>query len=199
LWGTSPAHEGTLGWYSVYGQVLVATAFLVRLEGVTRRARPRDGPSARAAGAWYVLLLLSSACFGTGIGVAIAFPAVLFLLLPADRRRRRICAAFLTLPLATVALYLSDRYVAALLHPFPVWETVVTRISLERVLASRRVLAGLMAASIDSSLRSFFFSYSLRLQAVTLAIFGVGVLVLLWRGDAATRRTVLAMTLLYLG
>jgi hypothetical protein len=199
LWGTSPAHVGTLGWYSVYGQALVATALLVALEGVTRLARTGDGPSARAAGTWYVLLLLSSACFGVGIGVAIAFPTVLFLLLPAAWHRRRIRMVFLTLPLATVAFYLSDRYVAALLEPFSLSETVATRISFERVLASRRVLAGLLAAGIDSSLRSFFFSYSLLLRAVTLAIFGAGVLVLLWRRDAAIRRTVLAMTLLCLG
>src|SRR5262249_17981647 len=67
LWGTSPAHVGTLGWYSVYGQVLVATVLLVVLGGVTARARTGAAPSRRSAAVWYALLLAGTTCFGTGV------------------------------------------------------------------------------------------------------------------------------------
>src|SRR5262245_63967295 len=113
LWGTSPVQLGTLGWYSVYGQVLVATALLVVLDRVTRLARTGDAPPVRTAAAWYVLLLAGSACFGTGLGVAVAFPVVLFLLLQAAWRRWGMRVVFLTLPLAAIALYRAHRSLVA--------------------------------------------------------------------------------------
>jgi hypothetical protein len=201
LWGTSPVLLGTLGWYSVYGQVLVATALLFVLDRVASGPPGGDAPRWRVAAAWYVLLLLGSACFGTGVGVAIAFPAVLFLLLPAAWRRRGIRLAFLTLPLVTIGLYLLDRSVAARLEPVPIEELIIAKISLGRFLDARHVLPGLVAAGIDSGLRSFFVPSSPPpapdpFRTATLALFCAGVVLLLWGGDAATRRIVVAMAIL---
>jgi hypothetical protein len=201
LWGTSPVLLGTLGWYSVYGQVLVVSALLVVLERVTRLARTRDAPGARAAGGWYVLLLLGSACFGTGLGVALAFPAVLFLLLPAAWRRRGIRAAFLTLPLTTIALYLGDRSLHARLEPVLIRELIAENISLARILGARHMVPGLLAEGIDTSLRSFFVSSSQPPgwgRTVTIVLFATCLLLLLWRGDMRTRRVVLGMAILCL-
>jgi len=201
LWGTSPVLLGTLGWYSVYGQVLVVSALLVVLDRVTRLAATGDAPGAWAAGGWYVLLLLGSACFGTGVGVALAFPAVLFLLLPSAWRRRGIRAAFLTLPLATIALYLGDRSLHARLEPVLIQELIAGNISLARILGARHMVPDLLAAGIDSSLRSFFVSSSQLPgwgRTVTLVLFGAGLLLLLWRSDMKTRRVVLGMTTLCL-
>ena len=201
LWGTSPVLVGTLGWYSVYGQVLAATVLLGVLDRVAVCARSGAAPSARTIATWYVLLLLGSACFGVGIGVAVAFPAVLFLLVPAAWRRRGARLAVLTLPVATVAFYLGCRRLHALLEPLSFDEIIAGGITLERLLAAPRALPALLAVSVNASLRSFFFSPTasnpVAFQA-TIALFGVGVGILLWQGDAATRRTALAMVALCL-
>jgi hypothetical protein len=206
LWGTAPVLAGTLGWYSVYGQVLVATALLLVLDRVTRLARTGDAPPVRAAAAWYVLLLAGSACFGTGLGVALVFPAVLYLLLPAAWHRRGVRVAFLTLPIVTIGFYHADRSISAHLEPQSLQEAIAGSQSLQRVLAGRNMLPGLVAAGIDTGLRSFFVSFSGPFSqpvgvapTVTLAIFSAGLLMLLWHGDGATRRAVLAMAILCLG
>src|SRR5262245_10892178 len=75
-WGTSPILVGTLGWYSVYGQVLVATVLLVVLFWITRTGAESPVPKWTAA-VWFVLLLAGTTCFGTGVGIALVFPLVL--------------------------------------------------------------------------------------------------------------------------
>src|SRR5262249_2236074 len=104
LWGTSPLAVGTLGWYSVYGQVLVATILLLVLDRMGHR-RGQAGVAARAVWWWCALLLVGATGFGTRIGVALVFPAVAFLLLPDTFHDRPARAALLALPLLVVALY----------------------------------------------------------------------------------------------
>src|SRR5262245_47408415 len=199
LWGPSLVQLGSLGWYSAYGQVLVATALLVVLERVTRLAVTGDRPRAGAAAVWYVLLLAGSACFGTGLGVALAFPAVLFLLLPCVWQRRGLRAFFLTLPIATIGFYYLDRTIFPHFEPLPRDEVIAGSISVQRVLAASSWIPELVATGVDTGLRSFFVTFSQPpglARTVTLALFGAGLLLLLWRGDPATRRAVLAMGLL---
>src|SRR5262249_60845504 len=63
LWGTSPLSQGTLGWYAVYGQVLVATAVLLILDGALEAATTGEAPS-RGVRAWgYVLALVAANSF----------------------------------------------------------------------------------------------------------------------------------------
>src|SRR5262245_21794638 len=82
LWGTSPLCLGTIGWFSVYGQVMLATILLLVLAGVARAACREETPSSRTMALWYALLLAGTTCFGIGVGVALVFPVVLFLFLP---------------------------------------------------------------------------------------------------------------------
>jgi hypothetical protein len=103
LWGTSPALEGALGWYSVYGQVLLTTLVLGvawSLAGVVASGRP---VSTRRALAWGAVLAAGAACFGTGLGVAGAFPLVALVALPAEQRAGR-AAVLLALTAAAVFL-----------------------------------------------------------------------------------------------
>jgi len=82
LWAASPALEGALGWYAVYGQVLLTALVLIvcgALTGVI--ASGRTVSTARAL-AWGALLAAGAACFGTGLGIAAAFPLVTLLALP---------------------------------------------------------------------------------------------------------------------
>jgi hypothetical protein len=102
LWGVCPVQSGTLGWYAVYGQVLVATILLIILNGAARAASTGILPR-RSALTWPLLLLVASTCFGVGIGITMVAPVVLFLLLPRSRQRTRTCIA-LCLAAAAVPL-----------------------------------------------------------------------------------------------
>src|SRR5262245_10501316 len=57
LWGTAPLALGSIGWYAAFGHVLVGTALLLVLRGVTRIAAEGTAIPARTAASWYVLLL----------------------------------------------------------------------------------------------------------------------------------------------
>ena len=202
LWGTSPAQVGTLGWYSVYGQVLVATVLLVVLGGVTARARTGAAPSLRSAAAWYGLLLVGTMCFGTGVGVALVFPAVLFLVLPAAWRRPGIRFAYLALPLVTIALYFAFRRFYGVLEPLTLNEVVAGNLSLPRVWVAAPMLPPLLAVSVDTALRGTFLStahWPTGGTPIVLAVFTVALAVLLLHGDAATRRVTVAMLVLAAG
>jgi hypothetical protein len=202
LWGTSPVHVDTLGWYSVFGQVLVATILLVVLDRVTRHASTGTVPSAREAGVWYVLLLLGTTCFGTGIGVALAFPMALFLLVPAAWQRPGIRLAYLALPVVTIGMYFAFRRLYGLLEPLTFNEVIAGNFTLRRLWLGLPTLYELLGVSVDVSLRSFFFSPADHPTVVTLVtwtLVGTGLVVLVWRGDAATRRVVLAMLALAVG
>jgi hypothetical protein len=105
LWGTCPIHEGALGWYSVYGHVLVGTLLLLVLGGVG--ARLDDTPPVRVGVAlwWALLLFVAATSFGVGMAVTLAFPAVIALLLPPARISRVDWAIWITTALGAVAFY----------------------------------------------------------------------------------------------
>lgn len=124
LWGTAPVQLGTLGWYSVYGQVLAATAGLwvfARLAacGAGAPARPL------APLGWCVALLIGSTCFGTGIGTALVMPAAAWLLLPPSRLRRRsllaLMATAVAVPLLYVAVYRLEQTLVGYDPTNPTW------------------------------------------------------------------------------
>src|SRR5262245_61667348 len=98
LWGIAPAHEGSLGWYAVYGNVLVGTFALVLLMRVVRSLATDTTLGVGEALVWYVLLLLACVTFGVGIGVALVFPATVLLLFPGGRTTARVRLLFLSLP-----------------------------------------------------------------------------------------------------
>jgi hypothetical protein len=202
LWGTSPVQVGTLGWYSVYGQVLVAAILLVVLDRATARAHTGTAPSARGAAAWYALLLIGTTCFGTGVGVALAFPVVLFLVLPAAWRHPGIRLAYLGLPLVVAAGYFGFRRLYTVFEPLTFSEVVAGNLSPPRVRGALLILPDLLAVSVDTSMSSTFFSaaqWPTGSTPIVLGVFVVGLAVVLWRGDAATRRIAVAMLVLATG
>jgi hypothetical protein len=104
LWGTSPLNAGTLGWYSVYGQVLVVTAVLLILDGALRAGTTGEPPSRVMLAWWYALALIAASSFGIGTAIALVLPGVLALLLPAGRRvRPRLLSLVVVVPLLYVA------------------------------------------------------------------------------------------------
>lgn len=112
LWGICPVHAGTLGWYSVYGQVLVAAILLTLLNQAVRPISDGTPLPRGALLAWPLLLLVASTCFGIGIGVTMIAPVVVFLLLPPSPRRTWTCVVLCMLALSMPYLYAK----ALLLH-----------------------------------------------------------------------------------
>ena len=199
LWGTSPVGYGALGWYAVYGQVLATTLVLVVLVQLTGLAAEGRRLTARTAAVWYGLLLLATVSFGVGIGVALVFPAILFLVLPAAWRERRVRLAYLALPLVTLAAYLAFRHVYPLLAPLPPEEGTMETVVRDSLPILLPIIRELVAFSIAATLRSFYFvrrTYPDPASGVAIGAFALGCVVLLWRGDAAARRAGIAMAVL---
>jgi hypothetical protein len=110
LWGTAPIHGEVLGWYSVHGQVLLATAVLLLLRCVIEAA-DRDRPvSTRELVVWLLLLVAAGTCYGSGLGVALVFPVVAALLLPAPRRA---VIVLVTLWFVVPLLFVADHWLWA--------------------------------------------------------------------------------------
>lgn len=107
LWGVCPLDEGSLGWYSVYGHVLAGTIFLWVLCDVLGVTRHRQVPSGWRLAGWWLLLIAGATCFGVGLAVAMTFPAVVFLLLPASPARARTVRATLALVIVIPILFVT--------------------------------------------------------------------------------------------
>ncbi len=113
LWGTCSPLDGTLGWYSVYGQVLLTTMVLAVLAGLGGLL-DRDRVLTRATAAlWGVLLVVGGASFGFGIGMVVVFPLVVAFLVPAHRRA---AGSLLVLALAAVLVLAAYATLRANLH-----------------------------------------------------------------------------------
>jgi hypothetical protein len=195
LWGTSPLCVGTLAWYSVYGHVLVATILLFVLGQLARLAASGVPPRTRTATLWYALLLAGTTCFGVGIGVALAFPFVLFLLLPRAWSFPRLRVAWLLLPAVTLALYFAFRRLYPLLAPLTFQENMQEYIALHGLAYVPPMLAHLLGFSIAGTTLGLLMRQQYPSPACWMAIaaYVCGLGLLFWRGDATTRRTALAM------
>lgn len=105
LWGMAPAHEGTLGWYSVYGQAVAASVVLLVLGDLASRDDTSAAIGWGTAARWAVLLWSASACFGTALGAALVFPVVVWLVVGSSGLTRTAWAALVLLPIAVIAPY----------------------------------------------------------------------------------------------
>jgi hypothetical protein len=105
VWGVLPLNEGALGWYSVYGHVLLLTIVLWLLYDVMRVRGGEAALSVARGGTWFLLLLAASTCFGIGAAVAMTFAVVAYLLLPRSPQRRRTTVTLASLVLVVPALY----------------------------------------------------------------------------------------------
>ena len=109
LWGTCPTLEGALGWYSVYGQVLLTTLVLIVL-GACRPVAARETLAVREAVVWGALLAVGGACFGTGLGIAAAFPLAVMIALPPAQRSAGAVGTLVVAALAILAVYTAVRH-----------------------------------------------------------------------------------------
>ena len=197
-----PLAVATIGWYAVYGQAMVATFLLLVLAGVGRLAESGTPVARWQAWTWYALLLAGTMCFGTGIGVAMVFPAVLFLLLPAAWRQPRVRLAYLALPLMTVLLYVGVRAYAEWLEPLPGSEQFQHTMAMKGIWVAPMMLAPLLGVAIGATTLGHWFIPTRFVDARTViacCVFVLGLAIVACRGDARARRAALAMSILAVG
>lgn len=197
LWGILPAHEGTLGWYSVYGEALAAMFTLWVFLGIIRTANGR--PSRRWTPFLWVLALLAAATsFGVGIGAACVMPIIAWLLLPPSRERLRITVIFALLAVGLRLLY---------------WGVQSLRVYLYGgVFASMMLVAGLGHRALLLQMGIALLAYGVlavvlgvfdplladpgMIGAVIVGVYAVAIAVLLVIGSAVQRRRLLACLIL---
>jgi hypothetical protein len=137
--------------------------------------------------------------FGTGIGVALGFPAVLFLLLPSSWHRPGVRATYVALPLVTLAVYYAARRLYLLVAPFPFVEVLHEQLARAGLWIMPPLLGHLLGFSIASVVLGFFRPpYPSPASWVAVAAFCAGLGLVAWRGDGPTRRAALAMVVLAL-
>jgi hypothetical protein len=103
LWGTTPLHTETLGWFSVYGQVLATIAMVAAI--LVTLSHTGTGRSGATLALIPGLLVPGALAYGVGIAVALVFPLVVWLLLPPGRSRRQAIAAAAVGVLAIPVIY----------------------------------------------------------------------------------------------
>lgn len=202
LWGICPLDAGTIGWYAVYGQAMVATILLVVLDRLACLAATGERLPPRTACLWYVLLLLGTTCFGTCIGVALVFPAILFLLLPSAWRQPGVRIAYLALPAVTLAVYFGLRTLSGWIQPLTVAEDmhlIAARDGLRDVPLMLLPLIGFAVggAGLGHAFDPLRFVDAPTWVMIAAMVLGLGLVA--WRGDWKARRSMIAMAALALG
>ncbi len=200
-WGSAQVQDGTLGWYSTCGQVLVGTCLFAVLAGLARVGQGH--PTARWAPAWWgALLLVASTSFGIGIGVALVLPVAAWLLLPAAPGRLRIL-----LWLAGSAALVPPLYSAVLWLHFNVFDNDSSLLPMMIAgLGPTRVILdltfNLIGIGIVSLLSGMVYGPRLYPAPIGYALVALYIAVLaaaLVRGPQPSRRQILACLLLTIG
>ncbi len=200
LWGTMPLAEGTLGWYSAYGTVMVATILLVVLDQAGRLEASDGHLSPARAGLWVALWLVAATCFGVALGLAIAFPAAASLLFPGRISPPARALLWALLP-AAVAMYVGHQALYARLigTGLPGTQDLLHTTSLSTAPAALlgHLLAvgvsGLVLGAAQSST-----SYPDTASAVVIGLVGAGVIGTAMTASATLRRRLFASVLLAL-
>jgi hypothetical protein len=197
LWGASHLQNGALGWYSVYGQVVAGTLFLVVLDRVL--ASPGEEPiRPRAAALWATLLVLGATCFGVGISLALAAPFVIFLLLPSTLRDKKVRAIVASIPVAVIALYFVSRWVFFLFEPIPASEAMTFQLAFSKLGPNVVMFGYLMAIGASGLLHGFaipqeLFQPAPPPDAVLVSVYAAVVVAALALGKGETRRRIAAL------
>ena len=114
LWGMAPIHQEALRWASVHGHVFAATFVLGTLADMARLVARRRSPTSWAMVRWSLLLVGAATSFGTGLGVALVFFAIAWLILPPDSRRGRTALLFAILTVTLTVVYVFATLTAAI-------------------------------------------------------------------------------------
>lgn len=200
LWAVSPCQAGTLAWYSVYGQVLVATVLLVILHQLSAADRDRAELPATVLVTWPLLLIIAATCFGVGIGLLMLSPLAVYLLLPRSRVRLGLCVilaliAALT-PTAYRALIVYHDQLVGSADRAGAMAMAIAFAGLSYHAAIAWMLASLLSCGISNLLLGFgapAVGFPSTPATVATAAYGLVVIVALWRAPARIRLRLLGL------
>src|SRR5262249_13592190 len=196
LWGSAPILEGALGWYAVYGQVLLTAIVLGVLSSLGHRIAVGAPVSTRTAVCWAALLVTGSMCFGIGLGVAMAFPLVVALALPRRQLPVRsfvVLLAGATLSYALYRLVITYSFDATAAELFSVAGAIGV---LPTVLSFVAHLFGFGAAALGFDFVGAYQHFPASMQAVGGVTLALLVVIGGLCGSGAVRRRLLALLLL---
>lgn len=199
LWGVSPLHQGTLGWYAVYGHVLVATVLLVILYQAAGEAMASPlRPAPRWL--WYALALMAATSFGTGIGIAMVLPFALALLLrPVGASLRR--PPLMSLLVVVPVLYVLVLWVYGLLSGTSAAKHSPPLVLLSRPIAILSELPHLLGLGLTRLIFGVYLPPWLTAGVwyALLAAFASAVVAVMMRASDVVRARIAACILLLLG
>jgi hypothetical protein len=144
VWGTCPILGATLGFYSVYGQVLATLFILTVLADFGEIVTSAGQPSLGRALYWGILLAAGAASFGSGLALAMVFPACATLMVPLSLRSAKWLTVSTVPIVAVLAFYLvvSSRSPHQALSVPVALAMVLDSTSHVLVLAARLLVAG---------------------------------------------------------
>lgn len=203
LWGVCPTHIGSLGWYSVFGHVVLGTAVLWLLYDLVGLARSGP-PSWPTRLRWVLLLYAAATSFGVGLGVAMVFPVMLWLLLPPTGRRLGIVAPFIAVALSIPVLYVALHRMfqgpqIGLEIPYEIGVHYLIRQHGLRLLDLTWHMAAYGVSTTLVSTLQPNLQFPSPLANATVAVFLVGLAGTCALGSSRTRRIALAALVLLLG
>jgi len=202
LWGVCPTHEGSLGWYSVFGHVVLGTTvlwLLYDLAGVERNGPPGWATRLR----WVILIFVGATSFGVGLGTGLVFPLLAWLMMPPSRQRRSVVVQF-----AVVALFIPVLYVClqrlfqgpkiGLEIPYEIGvHNLVRQFGMLLVTQTARLAAYGIATTLVSTLHPTL-RFPSPLADAAVAVFLIGCVLTFSTGTVRTRRDLLAAFVLVL-
>lgn len=198
LFGTCPLNEGSLGWYSVYGHVVAATAYLPILVSAAHLESTGSQPSRRQLWTWYALTLVACTSFGVGIGLAMALPFVLLAILP--RQRRPWLPPLVSLLVAVPVLYVASHLIYSMLSGERVNAGMMATLFFGNLAYSALTVFHLVAYGGTQLVLGFFRlspdQYEPSISYVSAAVLAGGALLAWVRGSSIGRRRLIAACLI---
>lgn len=116
-WGVVPSAVGTIGWYSVYGQVVATTGLGTTLLLMARWQASGRPLTWRTLLGWMALSWIAALCFGTGLAFALVLPVMVAIVAPACLRRTSTLALVLVGPLIVIGLYVGSLAAVSYVEP----------------------------------------------------------------------------------
>lgn len=202
LWGTCPTNIGTLGWYAAFGHTLCTIFTLLALRIVLVARDAPDGLTPRRLAGCALLLAAGATSFGAGLGLALAFPAVVWLLAPPAGSSRPAWAATAAIPAAALAVYFGQRVVFVALGGTESETSILAGGLRVDPAYAVDLLAQLMGFGTASLIAGPFAAARVAwpTPGLALVVAGAALLALLaaWLGPARERRILLAAAVLVL-